>query len=86
MANDKERNDIATEIYENLKNGRLKNKLDWVDSVTFTIDDRLEAANIKEINDIVEKCSDTKLIEWQISVHNGKLSISIIDVRQTLSP
>lgn len=85
MVNDKERNAIATEIYESLNNGRLKNKLDWVDSVTFTIDDRLEALTIKEISDIVEKCKDTKLIDWQISVHNGKLAISVIDIRQTLS-
>jgi hypothetical protein len=85
MTNDKERNAIATEIYESLKNSRLKNKLDWVDSTSFTIDDRLEASNVKEINDIVEKCKDTKLIDWQISVHNGKLAISIIDIRQTHS-
>ena len=85
MANDKERNAIATEIYGSLNNGRLKNKLDWVDSTSFTIGDRLEALNIKEINDIVEKCKDTKLTDWQISVHNGKLAISIIDIRQTLS-
>lgn len=85
MTNDKERNAIATEIYGSLNNGRLKNKLDWVDSTSFTIGDRLEALNIKEINDIVEKCKDTKLIDWQMSVHNGKLAISIIDIRQTLS-
>ena len=85
MANDKERNTIATEIYESLNNGRLKDKIDWIDSTSFTISDRLEALNIKEINDIVEKCKDTKLIDWQISVHNGKLAISIIDIRQTLS-
>jgi hypothetical protein len=81
MAKEKERNAIATEIYGSLNNGRLKNKLDWVDSVSFTIDNRLEAFDIKEINDIVEKCKDTKLIQWQISVHNGKLAISIIDLR-----
>ncbi len=85
MANDKERNTIATEIYESLNNGRLKDKIDWIDSTSFTVSDRLEALNIKEINDIVEKCKDTKLIDWQISVHNGKLAISIIDIRQTLS-
>ena len=34
MANDKERNAIATEIYGSLNNGRLKDKLDWVDSIT----------------------------------------------------
>ena len=85
MANDKERNAIATEIYGSLNNGRLKDKLDWIDSTSFTVSDRLEALNIKEINDIVEKCKDTKLIDWQISVHNGKLAISIIDIRQTLS-
>ena len=84
MANDKERNAIATEIYASLNNGRLKNKLYWVDSTSFTIGDRLEALNIKEINDIVEKCKDTKLIQWQISVHNGKLAISIINLRETL--
>ena len=77
MANDKERNAIATEIYESLKNSRLKNKLDWVDSTSFTISDRLEALSIKEISDTVEKCKDTKLIDWQISIHNGKLAISI---------
>jgi hypothetical protein len=54
MANDKERNAIATEIYGSLNNGRLKNKIDWLDSTIFTIGDRLEALNIKEINDIVE--------------------------------
>ena len=85
MANDKERNTIETEIYGSLNNGRLKDKLDWIDSTSFTVSDRLEALNIKEINDIVEKCKDTKLIDWQISVHNGKLAISIIDIRQTLS-
>ncbi len=85
MANDKERNTIATEIYESLNNGRLKDKLDWIDSTSFTVSDRLEALNIKEISDIVEKCKNTKLIDWQISVHNGKLAISIIDIRQTLS-
>jgi hypothetical protein len=85
MANDRERNAIAKEIFERLNNGRLKDKLDWVDSVTFTISDRLEALTIKEISDTVEKCKDTKLIDWQISVHNGKLAISIIDIRQPLS-
>ena len=85
MANDKERNTIATEIYGSLNNGRLKDKLDWVDSVTFTINDRLEATIIKEISNIVEKCKDTKLIQWQISVHNGKLAISIIDIREPLN-
>jgi hypothetical protein len=84
MANDKEKNAIASEVYGSLNHGRLKDKLDWVDSVSFTVDDRLEALNIKEINDIVEKCKDTKLIQWQISVHNGKLAISIIDLRETL--
>jgi hypothetical protein len=85
MPNEKERNTIAIEIYGSLNNGRLKDKLDWIDSHSFTISDRLGALNIKEINDIVEKCKDTKLIDWQISVHNGKLAISIIDIRQTLS-
>lgn len=85
MANDKERNAIATEIYESLKNGRLKDKIDWVDSTSFTIEDRLEALNIKEISDIVERRKDTKLIDWQIGVHNGKLAISIIDIRQTFT-
>ena len=84
MANDKERNAIATQIYGSLNSGRLKDKLDWVDSVTFTINDRLEATRIKEISDIVEECKDTKLIDWQISIHNGKLAISIIDIRETL--
>ena len=84
MANDKERNAIATEIYGSLNTGRLKNKVDWVDSVTFTIDDRLEALNIKEINEIVEKCKDTKLIDWAISAHNSKLAISVIDIREPL--
>jgi len=84
MENDKERNTIATEIYGSLNNGRLKDKLDWIDSTSFTVSDRLEALNIKEINDIVEKCKDTKLIDWQISVHNGKLAISIIDIREPL--
>jgi hypothetical protein len=84
MANDKQRNTIATEIYGSLNNGRLKDKLDWIDSTSFTVSDRLEALNIKEINDIVEKCKDTKLIDWQISVHNGKLAISIIDIREPL--
>ena len=56
MANDKEKIAIASEVYGSLNYGRLKDKLDWVDSVSFTIDDRLEALNIKEINDIVEKC------------------------------
>ena len=55
MANDKIKNAIASEVYGSLNHGRLKDKLDWVDSVTFTIDDRLETLNIKEINDIVEK-------------------------------
>jgi hypothetical protein len=84
MANDKERNQIATEIYSSLNSGRLKDKLDWVDSVTFTINDRLEAAIIKEISNIVEKCKDTKLIDWAISVHNGKLAINVIDIREPL--
>jgi hypothetical protein len=85
MANDKERNAIATEIYGRLNFGRLKDKLDWVGSVTFTITDRLEAASIKEISGIVDTCKDTKLIDWAISVHNGKLAISIIDIREPLN-
>ena len=83
MANDKEKISIASEVYGSLNHGRLKDKLDWVDSVSFTIDDRLEALDIKEIIEIVEKCKDSKLIQWQISVHNGKLAISIIDIRET---